>query len=50
VAAEYGKEIVIEPSDELVIDRSLDASRFRAATGYVPPPWPELIRRMHAFN
>lgn len=50
VAAEYGKAITIEPSDDVVIDRSLDASRFRAATGYVPPAWPELIRRMHAFG
>ena len=50
VAAEYGKEIEIEPCDEVVIDRSLDASRFREATGYVPPPWPELVRRMHTFN
>lgn len=50
IAAEYGKQIEIEPSDEVVIDRSLDASRFRQATGYVPPPWPELVRRMHVFN
>ena len=50
VAAEYGKEIDIDTSDEVVIDRSLDATRFRDATGYVPPPWPELVRRMHVFN
>jgi len=48
VAAQYGNEIEIEPDDALVIDRSLDASRFREATGYVAPAWPELIRRMHA--
>jgi len=50
VAQTYGKSITIEPSDAVVIDRSLDASRFRAATGYVAPPWPELVRRMHAFG
>ena len=50
IAQAYGKSTVIDPSDELVIDRSLDGSRFNAATGYAPPPWPELIRRMHAFN
>ena len=50
IAAAYGKDIVIEPSDEVVINRSLDASRFHEATGYTPPPWPELIRRMHAFG
>lgn len=47
VAAEYGKQVDICPDDELVIDRSLDGSRFRDATGYVAPAWPELIRRMH---
>lgn len=44
----YGKAIRIEPDDRLVIDRSLDSSRFRAFTGYEPPAWPELVRRMHA--
>jgi dTDP-4-dehydrorhamnose reductase len=47
VAAEYGKQIDILSDDELVIDRSLDGSRFRDATGYVAPAWPELIRRMN---
>jgi dTDP-4-dehydrorhamnose reductase len=50
IAATYGRQIQIVPSDGLVIDRSLDAGRFNTATGYSPPPWPELIRRMHAFN
>lgn len=50
VAAEYGKQIEIESSDEVVIDRSLDATRFKEATGYAPPPWPELVRRMRVFN
>ena len=47
VAAQYGKVIDIRPDDALVIDRSLDGSRFREATGYVAPEWPELIRRMY---
>ncbi|QVW22556.1 SDR family oxidoreductase [Pseudomonas hormoni] len=47
VASEYGKQIDIRPDDALVIDRSLDGSRFREATGYVAPGWPELIRRMN---
>lgn len=50
VAKTYGKAITITPSDTLIIDRSLNAERFNAATGYVPPAWPELIRRMHAFQ
>lgn len=47
IAAQYGKQIEIRPDDGLVIDRSLDGSRFRETTGYVAPNWPELIRRMH---
>lgn len=49
-AAAYGRDNEIAPDDALVIDRSLDGSRFTAATGYVAPTWPELIRRMHAFG
>lgn len=50
IAKEYGKQIEIEPDDRLVIDRSLDATCFREATGYVAPGWPELIERMHSYN
>lgn len=48
IAAEYGKSIEIVPDASLVIDRSLDSARFTAATGYVAPPWPALIKAMHA--
>lgn len=47
VAAQYGKQIEIRPDDALVIDRSLNGSRFAEATGYRAPDWPELVRRMH---
>lgn len=50
VASAYGKEIDIEPDDRVTIDRSLDASRFRAATGYIAPSWPELVARMRDFK
>lgn len=50
IADVYGKQIEIESDDRLVIDRSLDATCFREATGYVAPGWPELIERMHAYN
>ena len=49
-AAAYARTNEIVPDDRLVIDRSLDGARFTAATGYVAPPWPELVRRMHAFG
>jgi dTDP-4-dehydrorhamnose reductase len=50
VAQEYGKVIEISPSDDIVIDRSLNANRFRLATGYVPPAWPVLISKMREFG
>jgi dTDP-4-dehydrorhamnose reductase len=46
----YGKTIDIEPDDRVAIDRSLNAARFREATGYVAAPWPELVARMRDFH
>jgi dTDP-4-dehydrorhamnose reductase len=46
----YGVSTEIEPDDQVVIDRSLDASRFRQATGYSPPTWPEMIGRMREHH
>ncbi len=42
----YRANITIEPSEEVVIDRSLDSSRFRAATEFRPSSWNEMIERM----
>jgi len=50
VAKTYGKDIEIIPSDDLVIDLSLNADRFKEATGYVPPEWPVLVQRMYEFK
>lgn len=50
LATQYGLATEIVPDDRVVIDRSLDSTRFRAITGYDPPAWPELVRRMHAFG
>lgn len=49
IADVYGKEIDITADDKLVIDRSLDSTAFRAATGYQPQAWPKLVRRMREF-
>lgn len=48
VAKQYEKDIEIVPERDFVIDRSLDGSRFSAATGYTAPLWPELVAQMHA--
>lgn len=50
IADVYNKNIEIIASDRLVIDRSLNADRFQAATGYTAPSWPELIALMHAYK
>lgn len=50
IAHEYGLPTTIVPDRSVVVDRSLNASRFNATTGYASPAWPELIRRMHAFS
>lgn len=44
----YETNITVEPDDSLVIDRSLDSTRFRNATGFQPPSWAEMIERMAA--
>lgn len=50
VARAYDRTTEITPDDSFAIDRSLDSTRFRAATGYTPPSWPELIATMHASH
>jgi dTDP-4-dehydrorhamnose reductase len=50
IAQIYGKTIEITPDDQLVIDRSLDSTRFRTLVGYAPPEWAELVRSMHQFG
>ncbi len=44
----YGLPIELEPVAEPAIDRSLDATRFRTATGLEAPSWPDMIERMVA--
>lgn len=50
LAKVYGKSIDIQADDRLVIDRSLDSSRFRCETGFTPKSWPEMVRVMHEFH
>lgn len=50
VAQAYDRQIEIVPDASLVIDRSLDASKFQVATGYVAPEWPALIADMRLFH
>jgi dTDP-4-dehydrorhamnose reductase len=50
VAQAYGKTIEIVPDDSVAIDRTLIADRFRLATGYVAPAWPDLVQLMKNFR
>ena len=43
-----GIEVEIEPDDSLVIDRSLDSSRFRNETGWTPPAWEAMLADLAA--
>ena len=46
----YGKGLQIDADDHLKINRSLNSSCFYEATGYVAPPWPQLVEKMHTFQ
>lgn len=50
VAKHYQKSIVIVPKDDLVIDRSLDSSKFREATKFHPMAWDNLVQSMRDFG
>ena len=44
----FGVAVEIEPDETVHMDRSLDSSRFRAFTAFVPPSWPHMIAEMAA--
>lgn len=39
-------DLEIQPDDDFSCDRSLDGTRFSAATGYRPPPWPAMLAEL----
>ena len=50
VAEVYGMNVEIFEDVSVRIDRSLDSTQFRKATGYVPPTWPELVESMKSYH
>jgi dTDP-4-dehydrorhamnose reductase len=42
----YQLDVEILPDDQFVCDRSMRGDKFRAATGYLSPPWPELAAEL----
>lgn len=48
VAETYEKQIEIVKDESFILDRSLISNNFRNKTGYIPPAWPILIKKMYA--
>lgn len=46
----YQKDIEIVPDAQLVLDRSLDGTKFQQATGYISPTWIKLVANMRQFG
>ena len=42
----FAVDVEIEPDESVVVDRSLDSSAFRAATGWEPPSWREMVAEL----
>lgn len=48
LAEHLGWTVDLTPSDELVIDRSLDSTLFRERTGWTPPSWDAMLQTLAA--
>ncbi len=46
LAGYLGWDVDLTPTDELVIDRSLDSTRFRERTGWTPPSWDAMLEQL----
>ncbi|MBN1193306.1 MAG: SDR family oxidoreductase [Coriobacteriia bacterium] len=46
LAGYLGWDVDIEPSQDLVIDRSLDSTRFRERTGWLPQSWDVMLEEL----
>ena len=44
---QYGLAVDVVPSEDPVIDRTLNSQRFKKVTGYPAPTWHKMIERMH---
>lgn len=42
----FGLDVEIEPFEKYYCDRSLDSSRFRSETGFIPPSWDKMIEEL----
>jgi len=44
----FGLDLEIVANDSVTVDRTLDSSRYRAATGWAAPAWPEMVSALAA--
>lgn len=44
----FHRDVAIHRDTDVAVDRTLDSTRFRSVTGFVPPSWPEMIEAMAA--
>jgi len=44
----YGLQVDLNPVTSPIIDRSLDSASYRAATGFRPKSWGDMVKDMHA--
>jgi dTDP-4-dehydrorhamnose reductase len=50
ISSIYKKNIKINSSEKLKINRSLNSEKFRRATGFLPKSWLEMVEEMHKFH
>lgn len=46
----YDLKLDIVKEDKFILDRSLNSQKFRDATGYEPPNWRNLIKKMYKYR
>jgi dTDP-4-dehydrorhamnose reductase len=46
----YRLDLEVQPDDRVKVERTLDSSRFRAATGWAPPAWPEMVAALEGVS
>jgi dTDP-4-dehydrorhamnose reductase len=45
---QFDAKVTIDPADDVQVDRTLDGTRFRTATGWTAPDWNQMIADMSA--
>jgi|TARA_B100001971_G_C18153881_1_gene517396 dTDP-4-dehydrorhamnose reductase len=46
----FGVDVIIQKEDNFTVDRSLNAEKFKAATKYIFPSWPKMMKELAKEN